>query len=229
MEFNFKSYDNSKQSISYCEVDKCKAVIKLKEQLDKKEQECETLASQLDFEVQKKECLEQKCKNNEIAHQTELDIYNQEYLELQQELNQVLNELETYKSLAQQNGKVCTQRLDKIDELEHDYNDLLGECNHWKHQAELGVDTTNMLTKELAEKEKECENLKELIAKQKNAKIQLSKLKDKQYEEFCNMKQSLIKIKEIAKPYNDFSGNCVIVNSFKDMCDILKICDEVIK
>ena len=30
MEFNFKSYDNSKQSISYCEVDKCKAVIKLK-------------------------------------------------------------------------------------------------------------------------------------------------------------------------------------------------------
>ena len=30
MEFNFNSYDNSKQSISYCEVDKCKAVIKLK-------------------------------------------------------------------------------------------------------------------------------------------------------------------------------------------------------
>ena len=29
-EFNFNSYDNSKQSISYCEVDKCKAVIKLK-------------------------------------------------------------------------------------------------------------------------------------------------------------------------------------------------------
>lgn len=30
MEFNFNSYDNSKQSISYCEVDKCEAVIKLK-------------------------------------------------------------------------------------------------------------------------------------------------------------------------------------------------------
>ena len=30
MEFNFNSYDNSKQSISYCEVDKCKIVIKLK-------------------------------------------------------------------------------------------------------------------------------------------------------------------------------------------------------
>lgn len=33
-EFNFKSYDTSKQSISYCEVDKCKAVIDLKQQLD---------------------------------------------------------------------------------------------------------------------------------------------------------------------------------------------------
>ena len=30
MEFNFNSYDNSRQSISYCEVDKCKVVIKLK-------------------------------------------------------------------------------------------------------------------------------------------------------------------------------------------------------
>ena len=31
-------------------------------QLKRKEQECETLASQLDFEVQKKECLEQECE-----------------------------------------------------------------------------------------------------------------------------------------------------------------------
>lgn len=34
MEFNFNSYDNSKQSILYCEVDKCKVVIDLKEQLE---------------------------------------------------------------------------------------------------------------------------------------------------------------------------------------------------
>lgn len=208
MEFNFNSYDNSKQAISYCETDKCKAVIKLKEQLDKKEQEC---------------------KNNEIAYQIELDIYNQECLELQQELKQVLSELETYKILAQQNGKVCTQRLDKIDELEHDYNDLLGECNHWKHQAELGVDTTNMLTKELTEKEKECENLKELINKQKNAKIQLSKLKDKQYEEFCNMKQSLIKIKEITEQAREDLYTCESIGYADDgLREILQICDEVL-
>ena len=35
---------------------------KLLQQLQAKEQECETLASQLDFEVQKKECLEQECE-----------------------------------------------------------------------------------------------------------------------------------------------------------------------
>ena len=34
----------------------------LYQQLERKEQECETLASQLDFEVQKKECLEQECE-----------------------------------------------------------------------------------------------------------------------------------------------------------------------
>ena len=48
-------------------------------------------------------------------------------------------------------------------------------------------------------KEQECEKLKRLIAKQKNAKIQLSKLKDKQYKEFCDMKQALTEIKEIAE------------------------------
>jgi len=34
------------------------------------------------------------------------------------------------------------------------------ECEYWKHQAELGVDTTNRLTKELEEAEEECERLK---------------------------------------------------------------------
>ena len=42
MEFIFNSYDNSKQSISYCEVDKCKIVIKLKKCL----QEIKEIAEQ---------------------------------------------------------------------------------------------------------------------------------------------------------------------------------------
>ena len=45
----------------YCK-DCRKCMYKLDQQLKRKEQECETLASQLDFEVQKKECLEQECE-----------------------------------------------------------------------------------------------------------------------------------------------------------------------
>lgn len=123
--FNFKSYDNSKQSISYCEVDKCPAVIKLREQLEA-----------------------------------------------------------------------------------------------YKMEAEEGKEIN-------AELKAENDELKRLIAKQKNAKIQLSKLKDKQYKEFCDMKQTLIEIKEIASPYNDMSGNCVIVNCFEDMYKILQKISKV--
>ena len=55
--------------------------------------------------------------------------------------------------------------------------------------------------KEYKRKEQECEELKRLIAKQKNAKIQLSKLKDKQYKEFCDMKQALIEVKDVLNFY----------------------------
>ena len=46
-EFIFKSYGNSKQSISYCEVDKCEAVIKLQEQLDQLKAENERLKKEI--------------------------------------------------------------------------------------------------------------------------------------------------------------------------------------
>ena len=56
-EFNFNSYGNSKQSISYCEVDKCPAIIKLKEQLKRKEQECEELNKELHKNFEEKDTL----------------------------------------------------------------------------------------------------------------------------------------------------------------------------
>ena len=46
-EFNFNSYNNSNQTISYCEVDKCKAVIALHEQLDQLKAENEKLKQTL--------------------------------------------------------------------------------------------------------------------------------------------------------------------------------------
>lgn len=39
-------------------------------------------------------------------------------------------------------------------------NKLKRECEYWKHQAELGSDTTDRFAKQLEEKEQECEELK---------------------------------------------------------------------
>ena len=51
MEFNFNSYDNSKQSIGYCEVDKCKVVIKLKKCLREIKEIAETCSFTDDSEL----------------------------------------------------------------------------------------------------------------------------------------------------------------------------------
>ena len=60
-EFIFKSYGNSKQSISYCEVDKCKAVVELKQQLDQLKAKTEQLKTANEI---LKERLEIAIKNN---------------------------------------------------------------------------------------------------------------------------------------------------------------------
>lgn len=41
---------------------------------------------------------EQECKNNKIAYQMELDIYNQECLDLQEELKETLKQLDQLKA-----------------------------------------------------------------------------------------------------------------------------------
>lgn len=63
--FNFKSYDNSKQTISYCEVDKCPAVIKLKEQLEAYKMEAEE-GKEINAEL-KAENEELKEKNRQLT------------------------------------------------------------------------------------------------------------------------------------------------------------------
>lgn len=79
------------------------------------------------------------------------------------------------------------------------YSKEIGCCNTFDGNCSKEECFTYRLLQLLQAKEQECEELKRLIAKQSNAKIQLSKLKDKQYKEFCDMKQTLIEIKEIAK------------------------------
>lgn len=75
----------------------------------------------------------------------------------------------------------------------------------YKMEAEEGKEIN-------AELKAENDELKRLIAKQKNAKIQLSKLKDKQYKEFCDMKQTLIEIKKVCNSVENIEN----VNSLYD-------------
>lgn len=76
----------------------CKNCYELTGKLQAKEQECETLASQLDFEVQKKECLEQECE--ELKRKVELmmdcsdckvDEYKKDLEEIEKVINNILN------------------------------------------------------------------------------------------------------------------------------------------
>nr|DAD89854.1 MAG TPA: hypothetical protein [Myoviridae sp. ctsip2] len=77
--------------------DKCYKILKsLIEQLKSKEQECETLTSQLDFEVQKKECLEQECEElkaqlNDMACMDDDNVLCYPRQELKKEYNEYIS------------------------------------------------------------------------------------------------------------------------------------------
>lgn len=47
-----------------------------------------------------------------------------------------------------------------IDKIEEQLSGKAQECEKWKHQAELGSETTDRLAKQLEEKEQQCEELK---------------------------------------------------------------------
>lgn len=117
------------------------------------------------------------------------------------------------------------------------------ECEQWKHQAELGVDTTNILTKELEEKEQECEELKKSVRSNKDKRKRAIE-KYRRLKEFTNknfnqfeidmekaenerFKKALQEIKEIAE-----NAYCLTNGTNKDMAQfakqILQKC-EVIK
>lgn len=46
-----------------------------------------------------------------------------------------------------------------VQYLEREFQRKTTECEYWKHQAELGCDTTDRLSKEIKQKEQECEQL----------------------------------------------------------------------
>lgn len=74
------------------------------------------------------------------------------------------------------------------------------ECEYWKHQAELGLDTTDSLVKELEEKEQECEELKETFDGLFEVQYKLADNNKK-------LRQCLTEIKEIAEKRNYLDYN----------------------
>ncbi len=85
------------------------------------------------------------------------------------------------------------------------------ECEYWKHQAELGLDTTDNLVKELEEKEQECERLKETFDG-------LFKVQYKLADNNKKLRQCLTEIKEIAEHCikQDICATC----DYSDKCHI---------
>lgn len=101
------------------------------------------------------------------------------------------------------------------------------ECEHWKHQAELGADTTDRLIKELEEKEQECEQLKKSVRsnkdKRKRSIERYLKLKEFTNKEFEKLEVELKEFKNMAKQgldnYKDVGGcwGCGISFSFNEL------------
>lgn len=62
------------------------------------------------------------------------------------------------------------------------------ECEYWKHQAELGSDTTDRLAKQLEEKEQECEIWKNQVLTIDDEAVTVE-ITQQQFEEYNQLKQ----------------------------------------
>ena len=98
--------------------------------------------------------------------------------------------------------------------------DLIEAKAHGDYLNNLALsETLNLASEQLDQLKAENEILEK-------DKANLEVIKETLKVQFKQLKQTLIEIREIAKPYNDMSGNCVIVNTFKDMNEILQKINE---
>ena len=114
---------------------------------------------------------EQECENNKIAHQMELDIYNQECLNLQEELKETLEQLDKLKF--------------DYAELEKRHNDSFEQFKQLKEQLEAY--------------KMEAEEGIEINAELKAENKHLNDLLNQALKELEKTRETLIEIKEIAE------------------------------
>ena len=94
----------------------------LYKQLKRKEQECETLVCQLDFEVQKKECLEQECEKLKEDRERWKSNFNGKVSAIEE----LLQQLDQFKQILAKIKEICNNN----DELQGDFN--LVDCDKYK-------------------------------------------------------------------------------------------------
>ena len=171
--------------------------------LERKEQECETLASQLDFEVQKKECLEQECErlNNiiNVAKNSKLDLKSflvgeavqNEYEEQLDQLKAENEELKEQFKLAEPLYQACNIKDKKIDKLKQQLEAYKMEADEGKEiNAELKATNEDLLSIQY----KLADNNKQLRQTLTEIKEILIKTPTDSREHFLNAKSVILQI-----------------------------------
>ena len=110
------------------------------------------------------------------------------------------------------------------------------ECEEWKHQAELGVDTTDRLTKELEEKEIVIDQLKAENKILEKDKANLDAIKETLKAQFKQLEKENVKLKELVKTrIEDLCDSCGASSMMPMPCkvyeqvltEIKEICNSV--
>ena len=211
---------------------------------------CEEWAKKYDQLKAENEILEKDKANLDVIIETlkaqfkqlkeENEELKTEFDNFEEQLKRKDLEIEKYKDLALHNGKVCNERLDKIDELEYKINEMgKGYAELTKivtpyiddftgYNEELGGFDIVLCVKELMQQFSE---LKEKLEKERALKqTYLTCYKTKhgdvkgklfKYERY---KEVLQEIEDIAKNYfnNDWTGLAIILEQILEKCEVLK-------
>lgn len=142
--------------------------------------------------------------------------------------------LDINKQLARKTQE-CEQKEKELKELKRQYKLSCLDCEYkntkadveryrkerdfWKHQAELGSETTDRLAKQLEEKEQECEELKEELNGSEKWRIKAESLNEKLDIKNTHYRKALEEIEDFRKKHCDFwcEGNRIpdIINKAK--------------
>ena len=136
--------------------------------------------------------------------------------------------IEDYRQTIERLQQECTEKTNAIIALGEHLKAKEQECEKWKHQAELGSETTDRLAKQLEEKEQECEELKErLVRTEEDLKYQCvdcMNVKSDRYREA---------LEEIEKVINNILNSCLGRNTVScrpahNVCgDLINILDII--